>query len=148
DASFLNHDRTRVDVAGDHRARLQLDPRGRADVALNGSANDHLARGDVADHGCAVANDDDIGATDRAVESAVDAQCALGLDVTTNVELRVQHRVTGAGRRKIGRIRSAFKDAHRMSRAVKGEAMKLADDNDSDTGFGVRRRERPAWRSV
>ena len=129
DAAFLYHDRAGVDVTGDDGARLQLDARRRGHIALHGATNDHLARRDVADNRGAGANDDDVGATDRAVETAVHAQRTIGLDVAANGELRVEHRIAGARRGKIGRIWSAFENAQRRSRAVKGEAMKLRRRN-------------------
>ena len=94
-----------------------LDTRRRGHVTVHRATDDHFAGGDVTNDRRARAEHDDVGVANRAFESAIDAQRSIGLDIAAHGELRVQHRVAGAGSGRSRRIGSALEQAHRRSRA-------------------------------
>src|SRR5206468_6835984 len=94
DATFLNHDRAGIDITSDYGRWLQLDACGCRDVTLYGAADNDLTRRDVTDDGGAIADDDDVGTTNRSIEATVDTKRALGLDISTYRQLRVEHGIS------------------------------------------------------
>src|SRR5262245_27279749 len=97
DATFVDENRGRADVACDDARRLQFGALRGEDVAGHCAANDHFTSRHVADNRRALANHHEVSASNRAFQPSINAKRALGLDVAAHGDVRIERGEVRAG---------------------------------------------------